>query len=120
VAENDEWPEPTWNRYNGKHRCKADAQWQRIVANTRNGRAMYIPLMTDARQKQLELGCIGSGVLVNDDGAVRAYYQDVGQIIGASYGEETTLVWSEWGKSGRTVHGRPISKQELKRHGVQI
>ena len=55
--------------------------------------------------------------LIRETGSKRTFWRDLGVVIGASDGEETTFVFVEWTASG-TVHGRPISAAELRRKGA--
>jgi hypothetical protein len=113
------WASPIWNRYRGKHRAKQSASWNQIVKTTNNGPAKYRQDFTDSDHEELELRCIRTGTLIEEVGSVRSYYLDVGRIIGASNGLETSIVYAEHNRTG-DVHGSPISPQELQRMGVTI
>jgi hypothetical protein len=113
------WKEPTWTRYNNKHRPRAGVPWNQIIKETTNNPAKYHPDITDDKHKKLELDCVAKGQLIDESGSVRSYYMDVGYLIGASDGMETTIVYAEHGRSG-DLHGRPITKEQLAKAGVKI
>ena len=75
--------------------------------------------MTDPSQRELELGCIDDKNFIEEQGSVRSYYKDVGEIIGASEGKETRFVYVEHLRYG-DVHGCPITEDELRKLGVKL
>lgn len=113
------WNPPKWTPYNYKHRPRARLAWKKIVARTLHSEAKYIPGMTDNDHEALEMKCVHEGHLGGDNGSIRWFYLDTGQLIGASEGKETTIVYAEWNRLG-DLHGSPITKEELKKLGVQI
>jgi hypothetical protein len=73
--------------------------------------------MTDDVQRALEIACVERENFIYEDRSVRCYYMDVGRIIGASDGAETQFVYVEYCKDG-AVHGRPMTKDQLRELGV--
>lgn len=64
--------------------------------------------------------CIREGTMYKQtDDTKRCYYLNVGQIIGASKGRETSYVYAEFLRTGQ-VHGRPITDAELRQKGVRL
>ncbi len=49
----------------------------------------------------------------------RVFWMRMPEIIGASQGEETDLIYVIYNRSG-TVHGYPITETELRRAGVKL
>jgi hypothetical protein len=95
--------------------------WQEVVQGTGGKKAVarYIHTLTPPQIHQLEFDCVDPEredradheVLPRPKPHVRAFWMDVGTVIGASKGEETTLIRVEV-TSGR-YHGRPITEAEL-------
>jgi hypothetical protein len=121
VAEGIPWAEPRWITYNYKHRVTQAAPWKKVVPQTaqRGNPAKYCLDITDADQEEIELRCLREGTLIAEEGSLRMYYMNAGRIIGASAGGETEFVYVEYNRLG-DVHGRPITRQDLQRLGVQL
>jgi len=81
--------------------------------------ACYHPSITIARQEAMEMGCIAPERLFSVLRHKRMYFMDIGRIIGASSGEETSVLYVEHLTSGE-VHGRPITANDLRRKGATI
>jgi hypothetical protein len=66
--------------------------------------------------QEIELACLDEGIELPpaNRGRTRRFCQDLGFVVGASKGEETTWVYVEWAIAG-DVHGRPITLEELRR-----
>jgi hypothetical protein len=88
-----------------------------------NGRAQFDPNLTDADLERLQLECVRSGMelaaaneqaglILFDRCHVRGFYRRFTNVIGASGGEFTYLMYVEYHNSGN-VHGRPIIESEL-------
>lgn len=107
------WAEKRWDKHGGKHRANRNLTLAMICESTsKKGPAKYLPSVDDNRHKELELRCITEGRLVKESGGLRCYCLDVQEVIGVCCGEETSLVFVEWGRSGH-FHGRPISPGAL-------
>jgi len=66
--------------------------------------------------EELVMRCVREGTLLKEVGRKKRYYfMDLGRVIGASNGKETTLICVERLKSGGWTHGRPITEEELRR-----
>lgn len=91
--------------------------WRKQVKQTKHDDAKYAP---GVDIEELEMRCVAEGQELPRDirPTVRRFFLDTGETIGASEGEETTVVYVEWGNDGR-VHGRPITKRELRRKGAR-
>ncbi len=81
--------------------------------------AYYHPSFSAKEQEREEWGCIRPEHFIRTRAAVRMYYRDLGRVIGASDGQETTFIYVEYGQAG-PVHGRPITKQELREKGANL
>lgn len=55
--------------------------------------------------------------MIAQSGAVRSFYLQLNETVGASEGVETNIVYAEYHRMG-DVHGSPITRQELQRLGV--
>lgn len=66
-------------------------------------------------QADLELRCVAEGIgILSKNRSIRLFFLDVGYVVGASEGRETTIVYTEHLRLGN-VHGSPITIQELRR-----
>jgi len=113
------WLTKRWNRYDGKHRVHRLTKWKDAVEATKWDAAVYRPAMTDKEQESLEIGCIRDENFLKERGVKRAYWMDTGSMIGASNGEETTYIYVEHRREG-DVHGRPMTRDQLKKFGAPL
>src|SRR5438552_18127875 len=96
------WQAPKWDRLsNRKHRKANVRNWERSLTTGMTGdgdeTSQFDPTITDAELSQIQLECvINKGTLVRDSCHKRTYFQDVGKIIGASAGVQTSLIFVEY------------------------
>jgi hypothetical protein len=110
------WDQQVWRPY-AKHRPEPKRSWPEQVDRTRNDDARYAPWVDI---EQIETQCAqDEGNRFRDDRrpTVRRYWLDAGTVIGASNGNETSFVYVEWHSAG-FFHGRPITRDELRRKGA--
>ena len=110
------WDHRVWRPY-AKHRPEPNRSWPEQVDRTRNDDARYAPWVDI---EQIETQCAqDEGNRFRDDRrpTVRRYWLDAGATIGASNGNETSFVYVEWHSAG-FFHGRPITRDELRRKGA--
>ena len=112
-----EWREPTWVPYR-KHRPLPGLSWDEVVAASKEGPAYYHPDLVD-RIEELEMRCIRLGQQIGQHSAIRDYWIELAEVVGASKGKETRYVFAEWHQTG-PVHGRPITRDELRRKGARL
>lgn len=112
------WQAPVWDRLsNQKHRKSSTKSWDRKVTKAWTGQpeesAQFDPGITDAQIESMEIEATqGEGVQIQDKCHKRRFYRDMGQIIGASAGDDTTFIYVEYVNSG-PVHGRPMTWKEI-------
>ncbi len=98
--------------------------WQHIVAETggRKGKAKYgpYPRINDQIVKTMEetVVTIPEHELPRPKENVRAFWGQYDQTIGAASGQETTYLYVEYLPDG-TVHGRPMTKEQLIAKGMR-
>ena len=113
--------ERRWNPRH-KHLPPARELWDKsiIVAQTGKPRqpARYSPRMT-GRIEDLELETVGQNELPQTRLNVHRFWRNAGTEIGASNGKRTTYIYVECNMSG-DVHGRPITRDELKKKGAEL
>lgn len=106
-----------WERRQ-KHMPVPHVDWKDVVKSTKQGDAHYKPNMTEEEIKKIEMDCVTHGTeLPGTHPSRKRYFLRYDTVIGSSKGEETTIVYSEWARSG-AVHGRPITEGELKKKGM--
>mgnify|MGYP001558570749 CR=1 FL=1 len=131
-----DWPNPLWRFYK-RHRPPPREQWSKLVKDTSQSEAMayYCPGF-DIETWEMEcvngalLKAKGNGVvnecheIVRDNPHehVREFWMNCKQLVGASKGEETEYLFAQWEVCGGTneVHGRPMTKEQLKQRGVRL
>ena len=111
------WLPPVWVPW--LHGFRRGVPWDQQIRDTADGKARYAQHVDI---EALEMSLVDpSNVIAHElprtRRAVRMFWMDTGAMIGASCGEETTMVYVEWAQSG-AVHGRPITLAELKRKGL--
>src|SRR5438105_1554421 len=110
------WLPPYWCD-RAKHVPPAGAGWQTVVQLTgrSNAPAVYHPGVSSAAERErLEMECVRLTQPFAVRGITRLHFMEFGDVIGASTGEETKFVYAEYHISG-VVHGRPITRDELRR-----
>ncbi|HEY5311122.1 MAG TPA: hypothetical protein VIK18_01340 [Pirellulales bacterium] len=120
---------PIWQPWR-KHLPPPNKEWAEIVRFSR-GNAFYHPDIVGYIQ-ELEILCATGGgrlpwnqgievvaheiIRANPRRNMREFWMDCGQLIGASRGRETTLLYAEWDTSPgvNAVHGHPKWVDELR------
>lgn len=101
-----------------KHMPLEHVEWKDVVKSTRHGDSHYVNGLSPAEIETLELECVTDGIPLPDNHPTRRrFYREHQNVVGASKGEETNIVYSEWHKGG-AVHGRPITREELRKKGL--
>jgi hypothetical protein len=126
----DEWANPRWEGGYTKHHPVQRVSWEQVVESTglRGGRqkgkpvAKYgpHPSITVAFIEQIEMAAVrvaANELLPRVKPNVRAFWSQLEQSIGASDGEVTDYIYVEWHLNG-SVHGRPMTRQDLIRRGM--
>jgi hypothetical protein len=97
--------------------------WVDLIEETARQKApaLYHPdYANNKRREILELECVRLGTQFKEvPSSRRSFYRLMDHIVGASKGEETFYVYAEWAASG-PVHGRPITRDELRKKGVSL
>jgi hypothetical protein len=115
------WNPPAWSDHGGKHFPNPNLPWERIVKGTggKRGFAKYHPRLTRAMVERLELDTLdeeGHEIIPHPKPNTRMFWREIRELgfaVGASAGQETSYIYVEYNSSG-TVHGRPITWDELK------
>ncbi len=93
--------------------------------------AKYHIALTPPIIRRLELGCIevadetnesaGTEILPQLKPHVREFWREVVEldVVGASLGEETKFIYVTYQSCG-IVHGRPMTKRELRQRGAEL
>jgi RHS repeat-associated protein len=108
------WVDPlglvNWANHGNKHVATPSKKvpWSHIVKSTQNGPAKYLP---GTNIEALERMVHAEGQAVTNGKPWKV--MDMGKVIGASEGRETSFVRVE--ESAGTIHGHPISKEEFKK-----
>jgi len=120
MADARSWAPPRWVPYD-KHRPPQGIEWAKLVkqTGTLGGAALYHPSITLDEQRLLESAGAMPRHLFLEHRHKRMYFMDVGRIIGASSGNETTCLYAEVLSSGE-LHDRPITIDDLRRKGAEI
>ncbi|RIK82988.1 MAG: hypothetical protein DCC68_04785 [Planctomycetota bacterium] len=121
------WAAPRWDTAEqAKHMPFYDRDdWPGIVAETKNfpPTARYWTGLSPAAIEQLEMETVcgaaaggpplGIELRMTPPGNKKRYLRDVGSLVGASGGVETTCIYVEYQTCG-SVHGRPINDAEIR------
>jgi hypothetical protein len=93
-------------------------EWKNVVKETGTNKpltAKYVPTLSLDEIKAIEMNCVeregATEIVASRIGHRSVYWQDIGVVIGASKGEQTSFVRVE--VTSGCVHGRPITKAEL-------
>ena len=100
--------EVLWTPHGYKHFASAMVSWPEIVSSTTRGPAKYLP-NTDV--ESLERAVWNMGIPVTNGRPWKV--MEFPEVIGASAGRESRWVRVE--NSGNTIHGHPITQQQLER-----
>ena len=117
---NGGWLEPRWDTLvQRKHTRANQRDWDesRVVARTGEEAqpAQYDPHLSDEELQAMEMGCVrDQGRLIRQTRVKRMYFRQMDREIGASLGQRTAFVYVEY-QIGGSVHGRPITEEELRR-----
>jgi hypothetical protein len=60
----------------------------------------------------------GEEIIAKRTSKRKIYWKQMDHIVGASNGRETSYIYVEYGSMGN-VHGRPITKEELRKKGAK-
>jgi hypothetical protein len=115
----DQWAKPVWQPYK-KHLPPNQRKklWAQVVRETREpGHKGYYHPDFLGNIENLETSALERGHSLYEEGPVRYFWVEFVETIGASRGEETTLVLVEWHRNGY-FHGHPVTWEELKRKGA--
>ena len=114
------WLTPTWRDHGKKHR-PGNIEWRKLVKASvpPEGTSFYHPSISEAEQQSLELDCVVNGTILSEVAGKRTFYIDAKRVVGAADGAEVEFVFAEWAMCG-TVHGRPMSRKELRRRGANL
>jgi hypothetical protein len=88
----------------------------------RMGDAWYHPRLSHDEIERIEMETVRVGTEFKKkkgNPVLRAYWRDMGEIIGVSKGKDTTYVYVTYHVSG-VVHGLPITADELRRKGEKL
>ena len=117
-----QWQPPQWSDRD-KHWTRRGWDWEEVVAQTgaKRAPARYIPELLPSEIEALEMGCMAdeTNEFLSNKRHVRYFFLDAGKIIGASAGKEVRHIFVEYHMDG-TVHGRPITAQELRQKGAPV
>ncbi|MCA8257283.1 DUF6531 domain-containing protein [Burkholderia sp. AU31624] len=108
------WIDPlgliNWTNHGNKHKATTSnrVSWADIVKSTKSGPAKYLP-GTDIEALERKIYATGQAVTNGKSWKVK----NMGEVIGASEGEETTFVRVE--ESAGVIHGHPITEREFKK-----
>lgn len=110
------WSSRRWASRKKHLRPSRKIAWEDVVKATgeKHGWARYARNLPMAIE-EIELSCLENGIELPQQGLVRRFWREFAFSVGASEGEETTLVYVEWHSAG-DVHGRPITRAELIRN----
>lgn len=125
------WNPPRWANYPKHHPIGGNTTWEEVVSRTNSGRRKISRYLSGMRREEIESLEMSVGQVFTEDnerrenidaqldvhfictqGVVRFYYRVVDRVIGASLGEETSIIKIHWHQNG-DVHGYPITEEEL-------
>ena len=113
-------PNITWKRY-PKHRKATVKTWNNGRARKRSETApsQYNPILfgTDEKIRELEKKCLTEGEEIRNSDHVLKAYMKTDVVVGVCSGAETNYVFAELTSAG-VYHGRPISREALKKMGA--
>ena len=119
---------PYWSDNGQKHIPAPNTPWKQVLISTRKDQrahAKYHPLLGMVDIEVLEMGVVRSGFHENSQfskAACELFWREITGLtesIGASEGQATNYVYVEYHSSG-AVHGRPITKRELRQKGAIV
>ena len=116
------WLPALWDIHDRKHRPPPGVDWRKLIRESGepDGVSIYHPAVTVGMQEGMELRWVsGGGQFLRESAGKRTFWMDLGMMIGAADGEETTFIFVEWAMSG-TVHGRPMSLEGLRKKGAGL
>ncbi len=127
---------PQWSEHGWKHHPRYNEPWSRVVKETGKNpqsNARYHPSLTLLAIEELEMSVFGEAGEVDQEAGwneilprsrsnVRMFWREFTELehsVGASRGVETKFVLVKYDMSG-TLHGHPITRNELIRKGAEL